>query len=246
MCQSVGIVTSPGTSVANVTDRRDLATLAAANPKGEKMGGRPTGVGMAMVNSEPQGIKRERKLRRQDVTVVDMRPDSRPSENSPELTLHLLRLITLPEALGFSEIGTCKIKGWLYSETLRSAETEILADSGAAFSCIAKSFVDSLPEKIRIGPPPANRNAVDASNRPVNIIGQVVLSMRLQTINGILEIQKMIFTVLQVLSVPVIIGCEVLGFLDFEVRTKYAVLKGQKIPRVLSDKPEWKKTCLCD
>ena len=165
-----------------------------------------------------------------------MRQDSHPSENSPELTIHLLKPITLPEAFGFLKIGTCKIKGWLYTETICSPVTEILADSGAAFSCISESFVKRFPGKME--PPPTNMSAVDASNKPVNIVGRIVLNIRLQTTNGMLEIQRMVFAVLQVLSVPVIIGCEVLGFLDFEVRTNYAILGGQSIPRIINDNPE--------
>ena len=58
------------------------------------------------------------------------------------------------------------------------------------------------------------------------------------TVEGRLEIQEIRFTVLQKLSVPIIIGCEVLGFLDFEVGTKHAALRGYKIPREITQEGE--------
>ena len=58
--------------------------------------------------------------------------------------------------------------------------------------------------------------------------------MKIRTISGPLEVRGINFSVLQVPSVNVIIGCEVLGYLKFEVSTKYAYLKGLKIPRIMT------------
>ena len=170
--------------------------------------------------------------------VVEMRPEPCPSKHSSRLTLHPLESISLPYDLGFLEVGTCKIKGWLYNNTICGSNVTMLLDSGASFSCISEPYLKQFPGDVIISQPRKNTSAVDASNRPVTIIGEVEFNVIFKTTNGILEIHKMVFIVLQVLSVPVIIGCEVLGFLDFEVRTHFAVLRGQRIPRIFNNTDE--------
>ena len=58
--------------------------------------------------------------------------------------------------------------------------------------------------------------------------------MFIRTNSGPLKVHGIDFSVLQVLSVNVTIGCEVLGFLKFEVSTEYAYLKGLKILRIVT------------
>ena len=74
----------------------------------------------------------------------------------------------------------------------------------------------------------------EASGREITVIGDVVLSLRVKTEKETLELRNARFTILEQLSAQIIIGCEILAQLKFEMSSCYAVLSGLKVPRIMN------------
>ena len=134
---------------------------------------------------------------------------------------------------------TCKVKGKVISDDWESDWTDILLDSGAAFSCVADKFLAKLPGKLDVIPT-TRSSAVDASNHLITALGDCYLTIRVKSGKGAVELRRIRFAILPCLSVPILIGCEILAMLDFSLSQRTASINGWEIPRVLSildDKP---------
>ena len=127
----------------------------------------------------------------------------------------------------------CRIFGSLVINDKITPETEIILDTGASFSVISESFLKLMAPKAiilaskRLG-------VVDASGQDLEIIGDVQLTLRIKTTEEILELEKIRFTVLKRLSANIILGCEVLAGLKFEMGAHFANLCEKSIPRVMN------------
>ena len=128
---------------------------------------------------------------------------------------------------------TCRVFGSVVINEKISPGVEILLDTGASFSVISKTYLDAIfphanvVESVRSG-------VTEASGREMTVIGDVVLSLRVKTEEETLELRDARFTVLDGLSAEIIIGCEILAHLKFEMSSCYAVISGKKVPRIMN------------
>ena len=127
----------------------------------------------------------------------------------------------------------CRIFGSLVIDNKITTETEIILDTGASFSVISESFVKLMAPKAEISPS-KRLGVVDASGQDLGIIGDVILTLRIKSVDEILELENIRFTVLKRLTANIIMGCEVLAGLKFEMSAHFANLCEKSIPRVMN------------
>ena len=128
---------------------------------------------------------------------------------------------------------TCRILGNLIHNGETYPESKILCDSGASFSVISKQYLDSIglqPEMQE----PMRKNAHGASGASLNIVGDCFLDVSFKSLKGTLELRKVRFAILDKISVSIIIGCEILTYLNFEMNSDSVVLNKEEIPRIMS------------
>ena len=127
----------------------------------------------------------------------------------------------------------CRVFGSVLVEKKLSPETEIILDTGASFSVISQSFLNKIAPGYKIRTSKRN-GVVDASGQDLNIIGDVALTLRIKSIDEILELENIKFTVLGKLTANIILGCDVLANLKFEMSLHYASLGEKSIPRIMN------------
>ena len=128
---------------------------------------------------------------------------------------------------------TCRVFGSVVIDSELSPRVEILLDSGASFSVISQTYLDAIYPHAKVVKS-IRSGVADASGREITVIGDVVLSLRVKTEKETLELRGVRFTILEQLSAQIIIGCEILAHLKFEMSSCYAVLSGLKVPRIMN------------
>ena len=127
----------------------------------------------------------------------------------------------------------CRIFGSLVVDDKITTETEIILDTGASFSVISESFLKLMAPKVTLHAS-KRLGVVDASGQDLEIIGDVLLTLRIKTTEEILELENIRFTVLKRLSANIILGCEVLAGLKFEMSAHFANMCEKSIPRIMN------------
>ena len=135
-------------------------------------------------------------------------------------------------------MGTCSVWGQVTKARWSTRKLQILCDSGAAFSCLSSSVLPHyMLSEIE---PSADLRAVDASKNEVKILGTFIVdTVRLFDGENIaLVLKNLKFAVLEPRSTEILLGCEVLSYLNFELCRQFASLCNVKIPRVYVHR-EW-------
>ena len=127
----------------------------------------------------------------------------------------------------------CRVFGSVLVNDKITPETEIILDTGASFSVISEKFLNQVAPNCRITISKRN-GVVDASGQDLNIIGDVSLTLRIKSTDEILELENVQFTVLGRLTANIILGCDILAHLKFEMSSHYATLCEKSIPRVMN------------
>jgi len=114
----------------------------------------------------------------------------------------------------------------------RSTPVRALLDTGANFSVVSKMQLRKWShEGLHYNVVRTIRNRpVSASNHELNIFGDVVLDVQIQTDDGELKIKGIRFSVLEELNCPLIIGIEVLGPLNLEIDGESVKLLNRRVP----------------
>ena len=131
----------------------------------------------------------------------------------------------------FPRYGTCKIIAKVQQETLVSPKQDILLDSGAFRSCMSAEFVRSC--NFQVQKCHENFDAVDASKKAMKFAGEITANIIIEIDEDQLIIENICFGILPVLSVDIIVGCDVLSMLNFGLDADSVYLGKFKIPRVL-------------
>ena len=119
----------------------------------------------------------------------------------------------------------CRVFGSVLVNDRITPESEIILDTGASFSVISQKYLDAIYPHAKVVR--SIRSGVsEASGREITVLGDVVLSLRVKSDEETLELRDARFTVLDGLSAKIIIGCEILAHLKFEMSSCYAVLSG--------------------
>ena len=127
----------------------------------------------------------------------------------------------------------CRVFGSVLIKDKLSPESEIILDTGASFSVISQSFLSEIASNFKIRTSERN-GVVDASGHDLNIIGDVTLTLRIKSTDEILELENVKFTVLGKLTANIILGCDILAKLKFEMSPHYASLCEKSIPRIMN------------
>ena len=127
----------------------------------------------------------------------------------------------------------CRVFGSVLVNDKITPETEIILDTGASFSVISEKFLNQVAPNCKIIISKRN-GVVDASGQDLNIIGDVTLTLRIKSTDEILELENVQFTVLGRLTANIILGCDILAHLKFEMSSHYATLCEKSIPRVMN------------
>ena len=127
----------------------------------------------------------------------------------------------------------CRVFGSVIISEKITPETEIILDTGASFSVISQSFLSEIAPNCKINVSKRN-GVVDASGQDLNIIGDVSLTLRIKSTDEILELENVQFSVLGRLTANIILGCDILAQLKFEMSAHYASLCEKSIPRVMN------------
>ena len=107
-----------------------------------------------------------------------------------------------------------------------------LLDTGAMYSVMHHQELLRLKnEGLQFEMKPTCRNRpVSASNHPLEIVGDVVLSVQFKTDKDILKIRNVRFSILRQLSCRIIIGVEVLNPLKLRIEGKSVLLLHRRVP----------------
>ena len=128
---------------------------------------------------------------------------------------------------------TCRVFGSVSYKGETAPQEEILLDSGASFSVISKTYLNAILPHVKMVKS-IRSGVTEASGREITVLGDVVLSLRVKSDEETLELRDARFTVLDGLSAKIIIGCEILAHLKFEMSSCYAVLSGKKVQRIMN------------
>ena len=112
-----------------------------------------------------------------------------------------------------------------------SPEIEVLLDSGASFSCIDASTVLMLRNNGFPVPliPTSRSPPTNASSSTMEILGDVILDFITVNDDKRMECKNTRFSVFQHLSIPAILGVEVLELLGFKMISKRVFIGGTQI-----------------
>ena len=159
---------------------------------------------------------------------------SRPGKlNKDNIILNLNDKIFECKLEKVSSPKTCRVFGSVVINGEAAPQVEILLDSGASFSVISQTYLDAIYPHAKVVKS-IRSGVTEASGREITVIGDVVLSIRVKTEEETLELRDARFTILDKLSAPIIIGCEILAHVKFEMSSCYAVLSGKKVPRIMN------------
>ena len=112
-----------------------------------------------------------------------------------------------------------------------SPKLDVLLDSGAFRSCISAEFARSC--NFNVQKCQVKCDAIDASKRAMKFAGEITASLIVDIDGDKVIIENIIFGILPVLSVEIIVGCDILSMLNFGLDAESVYLGKFKIPRVL-------------
>ena len=133
--------------------------------------------------------------------------------------------------------NTPKVRGYIYNDEKLSNPIDILLDSGASFSCLDQNvykmlydtgFAKQLIPTSRMQPTAANASAMI-------IIGDAILTLRIYNRQRFLECRNIRFSVFAQLSVPCIIGIEVLKITELKFVRGRIYLNDLHVPMLQND-----------
>ena len=131
----------------------------------------------------------------------------------------------------------CRVFGSVMINNKMTPETEIILDTGASFSVISEKFLNEIAPNQKICVSQKN-GVVDASGQDLNILGDITFTLRIKSTDEILELENVRFTVLGRLTANIILGCDILAHLKFEMSSHYATLCQKTIPRIMNIEEE--------
>ena len=132
---------------------------------------------------------------------------------------------------------TCEIKGKFICGNQSTPNMGMLGDSGALFSAIRASVLDKMRENnfpflvVKTERPTPS----SATNHPLTVLGDVILNVELDGLDGTLRILNIRFTVMKNLSCDVILGQETLASLGFETSGSIVSIDGYRFPLIEKD-----------
>ena len=132
----------------------------------------------------------------------------------------------------------CQILGKLHlSEKLNTPFTKILCDTGASLDCVSFSFYKKYLQHCNLRSS-GNQYAFDASSRQLKIHGELTTDVLLPGQDEDIKIKAAKFAVLEPLSQDIILGCNTLSGLGFQVSKDKVYLKDIAFDRLKSESLE--------
>ena len=133
-----------------------------------------------------------------------------------------------PDVSGLSNsVHTCILKNGFMGSPIRT-----LLDTGASFSVMHEGYLqklarEGLPYKIL---PTIRKVLISASKHELQVLGDVVLHVQIESEKGIIKLKNIRFTIIKQLNCPIILGIEILRKLDLRIGKESVTILKQRVP----------------